>query len=136
MSRENLMKRDADAAEAVQQRPAIAPAVDVYENKDELLLFADVPGVTPAELELRVERDTLTLHLDKGKLTIEARREDKQEGGLLAAEYRTFDFRRTFVVPQGIEADKIVAELDQGVLKVHLPKAAALKPRQIQIRAE
>jgi HSP20 family molecular chaperone IbpA len=127
MSRENLMKRDAEMAEAVQRRPAVAPAVDVYENKDELLILADVPGVT---------REQMTLHLDKGKLTIEAKRTETRDGSPLAAEYRAFDYRRTFLVPQGIEADKIVAELDQGVLKVHLPKAAALKPRQIQIRAE
>lgn len=127
MSRENIVKRETDVAEAVQQRPAIAPAVDVYENKDELLILADLPGVA---------RDQMTLHLDKGKLTIEAKRDERSEGGVLAAEYRPFDYRRTFVIPQGIEADKIVAELDQGVLKVHLPKVAALKPRQIQIRAE
>jgi HSP20 family protein len=127
MSRENIVKRENEMAEAVQQRPAIAPAVDVYENKDELLIVADVPGVA---------REQMAVHLDKGKLTIEARREDRNEGGLLAAEYRAFDYRRTFVIPQGIEADKIVADLEHGVLKVHLPKVAALKPRQIQIRAE
>ena len=126
MSRENLIKRDTDA-EAVQQRPAIAPAVDVYENKDEVLIVADVPGAT---------RDRMTLHLDKGKLTIEAKRDDARPGAALAAEYRAFDYRRVFVVPQGIEVDKIVAELEQGVLKVHLPKVAALRPRQIEIRAE
>lgn len=128
MSRENMIsKRDAELAEAVQQRPAIAPAVDVYENKDELLVVADVPGVS---------REQMTIHLEKGKLTFEARREESKDGGLLAAEYRPYDYRRTFLVPQGIDADKIVAELDHGVLKVHLPKAAALKPRQIQIRGE
>ena len=126
MSQENPIKRNTHA-ETVQQRPAIAPAVDVYENKDEVLIVADVPGAS---------RDRMTLHLDEGKLTIEARREDAQPGAALAAEYRAFDYRRVFLVPQGIDADKIVAELEQGVLKVHLPKVPALRPRQIPIRAE
>ena len=126
MSRENAMKRDGDRAEGIHQRPAIAPSVDVYENKDELLVIADVPGVT---------KEQMTLHLEKGQLTIEARRStEATAGGPLAAEYRAFDYRRTFLIPQGVDAEKIVADLRDGVLQVHLPKIAALRPRQIPIR--
>ena len=126
MSRENAMKRDGERAEGIHQRPAIAPAVDVYENQDELLVIADVPGAT---------REQMTLHLEKGQLTIEARRTETKEGGPLAAEYRAFDYRRTFLIPQGVDAEKIVADLRDGVLQVHLPKVAALRPRQIPIRS-
>ena len=114
-------------AESVQQRPATLPHVDVFESKDELLVVADMPGV---------DKDAIRLHLERGKLSVEARREEAKEGNLLAAEFRAVDFRRTFLVPQGIDSEKISAEYDHGVLRVHLPKAAALKPRQIQIRAE
>jgi len=124
---EQMMKgNDTELAEGIQQRPAIAPTVDVFENKDELLIVADVPGVS---------KDDATIHLEKGKLTLEARRQDEQRGNLLGAEFRAFDYRRSFLVPQGIDADKIVAELSNGVLRVHLPKAASLKPRQIPIKS-
>jgi len=126
MSYADIQKRESEGAEGLHQRPAVAPAVDVFENKDELLILADVPGVG---------KEDFTIHLEKGKLTIEARRNEPAQGNLLASEYRPFDYRRTFLVPQGIDADKIVAELNQGVLRLHLPKAAALKPRQIQIKA-
>ena len=120
----DIMTRDR-AAEGIAERAAVAPAVDVYENKEEILILADVPGVA---------KDAMNVHFEKGKLTLEARRADTKDlGRVLAAEYRPFDFRRTFAVPQGIDAEKIVAELKDGVLKVHLPKAAALKVRQIPI---
>jgi HSP20 family protein len=122
----SMMKRGSERAEGIQQRPAVAPAVDVFENKDELLIVADMPGVV---------REHVNLHLEKGKLTLDARRDEAAEGNLLAAEFRAVDYRRTFLVPQGIDAEKISAELVHGVLRVHLPKAAALRPRQIKVTA-
>ena len=121
-----LDKRKDDAAEKLQQRPSTTPYVDIYENADELLLVADLPGV---------DRQDLNVHFEKGQLAIEARRSDATEGSRLAAEWKALDFRRTFAVPQGINADRISAELANGVLRVHLPKVESLKPRQIQIRA-
>ena len=122
----SLLKRQSDAAEKLHQRPYVAPLVDIFENGDELLLVADVPGVS---------NDALAIQFEKGQLTLEARRTDVFEGAALAAEYRPYDFRRTFVIPQGIDAAKISAELDGGVLRVHLPKAAQLKPRQIHVKS-
>jgi HSP20 family molecular chaperone IbpA len=110
--------------EKVQQRPAVPPPVDIYENEDKLLLVADMPGVS---------RDEMAIHFEKGQLTIEGTRRDTVDGNLLAAEFPSYDYRRTFLVPQGIDAEKISAELDNGILKVHLPKASSLKPRRIQI---
>jgi len=125
MSYTNMQKSESERAEGLHQRPAVAPAVDVFEDKDELLILADMPGVA---------KEDVTIHLEKGKLTIEAKRNEPAQGNLLAAEYRPFDYQRSFLVPQGIDADKIVGELKQGVLRLHLPKAAALKPRQIPIK--
>lgn len=121
----SMLKRESHAAEKLQQRGYVAPLVDIFENGDELLLVADVPGVS---------NDDLSIQFEKGQLTLEARRNDAFEGTALAAEYRPFDFRRTFVIPQGIDAAKISAELNSGVLRVHLPKAAQLKPRQIHVK--
>ena len=126
MNYADMQKGQFEKVEGIQQRPAVAPAVDVFEDKDELLILADMPGVA---------KESVAIHLEKGQLTIEAQRNEPSQGNLLAAEYRPLDYRRAFLVPQGIDADKIVAELTQGVLRLHLPKAAALKPRQIAIKA-
>ena len=111
--------------EHVSERPAVAAEVDVYENVNELLLIADLPGVS---------KDNLSIQVDAETLTIEGRRAEAVTGSLVSAEYRPFDFRRTFTVPQGIDRDKIEAELDAGVLRLHLPKEERGKPRKIPIR--
>ena len=98
------------------QKRTFAPPVDVYENKDELLIVADVPGVT---------KDDLKIDFEDGKLSIFGKR----------AANEAHDWHRAFVVPQGIDAEQISADLAQGVLTVRLPKAEALKPRQIAVRA-
>ena len=126
MSTETTMHKREDYAEALDQRPTMAPSVDIYENADEVLLVADLPGV---------EKDNIDIRLEKGELTIEAKRRKAPEGSALASEFRTFDFRRAFLVPRGINPEGIAADMASGVLKVHLPKAAALKPRQIAVKA-
>lgn len=125
MSRE-IERYESETPEHVQQRSWVAPRVDIYENDDEVLLLADVPGV---------ETKGLKINLDNNVLTLEGSVEDSATGELLAGEYRAADFRRSFTVPTGIDESKISAKLRDGVLTLHLPKSAALKPRQIQVRA-
>jgi len=115
MSETTMKKRDDQKTE----RPTYAPPVDIYENKEEILILSDVPGVTT---------EGLSVNLDKDQLTISARR-------TLASPDEALDYRRVFVVPRGIEADKISADLQNGVLRLVLPKPAALKPRQIAVRS-
>jgi len=112
--------------ENVSERPTVSPRVDVYESEKEILLIADLPGVAKEQLNVRVDGDTLVL---------EGSRVFDVKGSLLAAEYRPIDYRRTFNVPPGIDRSKIDAELHAGVLKLHLPKEAALQPRRIAIRS-
>jgi HSP20 family molecular chaperone IbpA len=121
-----MTKYDERAPERVKQRFTVAPRVDVYENANELLLVADVPGVT---------KESVSIQLDKGQLTIEASRSDDATGSPLIAEYRPSDYVRVFAVPQGIDAAKIDAQLTGGVLRLRLPKSEALKPRRIEVRA-
>ena len=120
-----ISKRDGDA-EKLQQRAFVTPAVDIYENADELLLVADLPGVG---------QDDVTVQFEKGQLSIEGRWTAAAEGAPLAREFRGRDYRRTFAVPQGIDSERISAEMKSGVLRVHLPKAQSLKPRQIRVSA-
>jgi HSP20 family molecular chaperone IbpA len=109
------------------ERPTIVPACDVYENKDEILVIADVPGI---------EADAMKINLEKGELVLEAHRDGSaKEGAFLGAEWGSCEFRRRFSTPSGIDANKIRAELKDGVMHLHLPKSEALKPRQIAVRA-
>jgi HSP20 family molecular chaperone IbpA len=124
MANSNLERRPGDEARPAQRR-AVAPAVDVYENKDEFLIFADLPGVP---------RDNVNVHFERGRLTLEARREFTAPGAVLASEYAPADFHRSFALPQGVDAARIEAELQAGVLRVRLPKSDAVRPRSIAIK--
>lgn len=123
---DKLEKYEDKTPEQVQERPWVAPRVDIYENDDEVLLLADVPGVA---------RDSLTINLDKEQLTLEGRVTEESPGLALGCEFRSVDYRRSFIVPAGIDASKIAADLKDGVLSLHLPKSDALKPRQIAVKA-
>jgi len=127
MARETgLVKQEPQSLVQSDQRPALTPACDIYENKEEVLLLADLPGVAT---------DQLKINFDNDELTLEARRELTGSGSPLSAEYRACDFRREFIVPAGIDGGKITAELKDGVLRLHLPKSEESKPRQISVRA-
>lgn len=114
-----LTKRDETRAEPVENQRWFEPQVDVFENTDEWLVQADVPGVN---------EDGLRVHLDKNELLIEARRAEDVKHGFPFAGYR-----RAFTLPSGVDAQKVTAELDRGIVAVHLPKAASIKPRRILI---
>src|SRR5262245_50583743 len=109
-----MQTREGSYPEKAQERRAVLPPVDIYENAEEVLVMADLPGIG---------KDSLTIHLDKGQLTIEGRRKNAGEGNELAVEFGATDYRRSFVLPPGIQSDGITAELTHGVLRVHLPKS-------------
>lgn len=122
-----LLKNQAQPLTQSDQRPSLVPACDIYEGRDEFLLVADFPGVT---------KENLTIHCDKNELSLEGRREiSGPNGSPLSAEYQGCDFKRLFIVPNGIDRDKISAELKNGILRLHLPKSEVLKPRQITVKA-
>lgn len=110
------------------QRRAVAPPVDVFENSEELLLIADVPGVSADALDVRIEN---------GMLTLEGRRAkgNDADSPALLREYEDVDFVRTFRIPDGIDTANISGETKNGAIVVRLPKAAAAKSRKIVVRA-
>jgi HSP20 family molecular chaperone IbpA len=113
-------------AEQLDRRPVVAPPVDIYENRDEILVLADVPGAGT---------DGVTVRLEKNELYLHARREDVATGSPVVRGARSADYSRTFIVPRGIDAEKITAQMSGGVLRIHLPKSDAVKPRKIEVRA-
>ncbi len=114
-------------AERLRSGITYSPRFDIWENDDELVLFGDLPGVDPEDLEVQFEDQILTI---RGK--VKPRHEEVQ---FLYGEYGLGDFYRTFSVNEAIDPDKIGAELHNGVLTIHLPKSEAVKPRKIQVKA-
>jgi HSP20 family protein len=105
------------------------PRVDIVETPEELLLFADLPGVKQEDLDVRFENGELTLH---GKCA------PRHEGrNFLAGEFEVGDFYRVFSLDnQSIDSQRISGELKQGVLTLHLPKSETVKPRRITVKGE
>jgi HSP20 family molecular chaperone IbpA len=102
------------------------PRFDIWEGEDELLLYGDLPGVTPENLDIRFENRELTIH---GKVAA------RHEGiDFTYGEYGIGDFHRTFTIGEAIDAERISAEMRSGVLTLHLPKSEKLKPRRIEVK--
>lgn len=128
MSEHTLTKNQNSVAETTRNGKYFMPRVDIYEKEDELLLFADMPGVKPEDIDLRYEQGELRLH---GKVT---RR--PHQGTLVFAEYQEGDFYRVFQIHETIDSTRIEGELKNGVLVVHLPKVEKARPRQVTIKAD
>jgi HSP20 family molecular chaperone IbpA len=122
----DLTTKKESMLERRQELTRIAPVVDIYENEDEILLHADMPGVA---------KDQVTVNVDNGKLEISGIRRLQTKGSSSWQEFGDVEYRRVFSVPQSIEVAKVNAELKEGVLKLHLPKAEAAKPRTVKISA-
>lgn len=105
-----------------------SPNVDILENEDELMVVADMPGVAPDDVDINFEKGTLSIY---GKAM------PRQRDGVtyMLNEFGVGDFWRTFEVSETIDSEQISAEMETGVLTLHLPKIAAVRPRKIAVRA-
>ena len=102
----------------------IRPAVDIFETEQGLTLVADLPGVVKEDLYIDIER---------GLLTVQADAKSHLKGEPIRREFLHGNFYRQFQLPDEIDSEKIVAELNRGVLTLQLPKSEAAKPRRIEI---
>jgi HSP20 family protein len=103
----------------------VTPLANILETSDGYLLEAEMPGVS---------RDGLEVTIENGELTIVGHRPRISEGRKpVYRETREFDYRRVFELDPSIDASKIVAKMDQGVLRLTLPKAESVKPRKIEV---
>ena len=121
-----LVKSDTEIVEQNRKIPTVSPLVDIYENDDEILLHADMPGVV---------KDNIKVNIDNGTLTLLAVRNLETKKSAIWEEFGNVEYKRSFSVPQTIDVSKVDAELKDGVLRLHLPKSEAAKPRQIEIKA-
>src|SRR5579863_1887800 len=106
---------------------SFAPAVDVYEDDQQVTLKIEVPGIDEKDIDVRLENNTLTVH---GERKLE--KEEKEEN-YRRVERQYGSFTRSFTLPTTVDAEGVSAQYDKGVLKITLAKKAEAKPKQIKI---
>jgi len=104
-----------------------APAVDIYETENELVIKADLPDIEEKDIDVRVESNMLTI---RGERKFE---ESVKEDNYLRVERAYGSFSRSFSLPNTVDTGAIQANYKNGVLKVQLPKRAESKPKQVKI---
>lgn len=111
-------------------RGAWNPSVDIFENKDQIVLEAELPGMKREDFDLSIENNVITL---KG----ERRFEKKDEGDNYHRVERSYgSFTRSFTLPQSVQPENVAAEYRNGVLRVKMPKREEIKARRIEITGD
>jgi len=108
-------------------RGAWAPSVDIYENKDQIVLEAELPGMKQEDFDLSIENNVITL---RGERRFE-KTDDTDNYHRVERSYGSFT--RSFTLPQTVSADEAKAEYTNGVLRVTLPKREETKSRRIEV---
>ncbi len=103
------------------------PAMDLVETDEHFVLKADLPGVLESDVNIEVEGNVLTISGER-----KTEHEDKHEG-YYRIERATGAFRRMLTLPEGVDADAVTANFENGVLEVRIPKPVEAKPRRVQI---
>jgi HSP20 family protein len=107
-----------------------SPAVDIRETDRELTFAVELPGIKPEDVEVTAEDGVLTI---RGERTEERKEGEESRYDLIERNYGSF--MRRFQLPQGVDTEKIEADVKHGVLQVRIPKAALPQPKKIQIKA-
>jgi HSP20 family protein len=121
----NTTVRENRETEARPTEPFVAPMASVTEENDGYTLRVEMPGVNKEGLELSIENNELTI---VGRRSLPA-----VDGTLIHRESRAENFRRVFELDPSIDANKISAKMEQGILTLSLPKAEHVKPRKITV---
>jgi len=104
------------------------PAVDIVEKENAYLVKAELPGLAPENIDVQVENDVLTV---RGERKHES---EEENAGYRRVERSYGSFARSFVLPKGTNPDAIDAQVENGVLTVTIPKAAAATPRKVEVK--
>ncbi len=104
------------------------PSVDVSENKDEFVITAELPGMKKDDVQITFANNVLKIEGERNK------EEEKQDTNYHRVERSYGKFVRSFQVPSQIQGDKIGADFKNGILTIHLPKAEAAKPKEVEIK--
>jgi HSP20 family protein len=125
--RMNRLFRESQGPEEALTTSSFAPPVDVYEDDHNVTLKIEVPGIEEKDIDVRIENNVLTVH---GERKFE--KEEKEEN-FRRVERQYGSFTRTFTLPNTVDAEKVSANYDKGILKIALPKKAEAKPKQIKV---
>jgi HSP20 family protein len=107
---------------------SFTPAVDVLEKDGNYLIKAEVPGLAPEDIQVEVDQNVLSL---RGERKYEHQEED---AGYRRVERRYGSFVRSFVLPDGTNADAIEAKVENGILTVAIPKVQTAPPRKVEVK--
>lgn len=127
-----IQKKETEVKEGVERtrsKKLYAPLVDIIEEKDNLFLIADMPGVDENSVDITLEKNLLTIY---GAVEPDI----PENHRLVSAEYGIGDYQRTFTLSDEIDREKIEARVRNGVLRLTLPKAAEARTRKIKVKAE
>ena len=105
------------------------PVVDIYEDDQEFVVKAELPGLESKDVDVQIQENVLTL---KGERRLE-REIDKERYHRLERSYGTF--QRSFTLPNIVEEEKVKAKFKDGVLEIRIPKEERVKPKQIKVEA-
>ncbi len=108
----------------------IEPVIDVYEEKGEVVVKAEIPGIEKEDLEINLSDNILTIKGEKKK------EEEIKEEGYYCSERSFGSFSRTFEIPRDIVADKVSAQFNKGVLEIRLPKTEETKRKETKIKVK
>ena len=103
------------------------PPVDIFEQKDQIRIMAEVPGVRPEDVKISLEGNVLTIRGEKQQVA------EEQTDRVHRYERTYGEFERTFSLPATVDAQRITAAYEHGILTVTLPKVEQAKPRQIEV---
>ena len=103
----------------------LRPAVNIIENEEGLMLTADLPGAS---------KDSLEVNVEKGILTISAQASQTMHGNPIYSEFELAPYYRQFSVPEVLDHAKAIANFNNGILTLRIPKAEMAKPRKIEVK--
>ncbi len=123
----NTLFRELNEGEGTQAAASFIPAVDVYEDEKKVVLKLEVPGIEEKDLDVSVEKNTLTV---KGERKFE--KEEKEEN-FHRIERRYGSFYRAFTLPTTVDTESVAASYNAGVLKLEMTKKPEAQPKQIKV---
>ena len=105
------------------------PSIDVYDDKEEVVLKADLPGVRPEDVDVEIDENVLTV---RGHRAADHETDPER---FYRIERPTGSFERSIALPQGVRSDNVEAAFEDGILTVRVPKAEEAKPKRIRVTA-
>lgn len=130
LQKELERSQDVQSSESSVSTAEWTPAVDIKEENDKFIVYADIPAVKPEDIEINMDAGVLTL---KGEKKTEARTEKE---GYKRVERAYGSFYRRFSLPDSANGEAISAKCKNGVLEITIPKREAIKPKRINVVAE